>query len=29
LAGWLEENPSHEHHEDAKRWWSAKQKVSG
>jgi hypothetical protein len=26
LAGWLEENPSHEHHEDAKGWWSAKQK---
>lgn len=26
LAGWLEENPSHEHHEDVKRWLSAKQK---
>ena len=26
LAGWLEENPSHEHHEDVKRWLSVKQK---
>jgi hypothetical protein len=26
LADWLEENPSHEQHEDGKRWLSAKQK---
>ncbi len=26
LTDWLKENPSHEHHENAKRWFLAKQK---